>query len=536
MVLALLALAPAASAHAVLLDSVPGDGVTTQATVTEVTMAWSETIRVAFGGIKVWGPDGNRVDAGGAKADGMVVRAQVDAATPGTYAVSYRLVSGDGHPVRGVVTFSVRKKSSGTAIRKAHDASEGSRPVEVAFGIVRGIGLLATLLLAGGVAFVAAVAPGARPRWSTWMLLGAIVAALASFVLDAANSGGFGVFEVLGRATVLKAELDNVWGRASIAQAAALLLVAAWLRIVELDDVRGRIRGTLVAAPAFLPLVAWSIGGHAIATDPVAVRLPLDLLHVFAAAVWLGGLVQLSSALRLGPVPVSHVERWSRVALVAVLVLVATGLYASYVEVGLSREAFIDTAYGRIVVAKALLLLGTMPLAWFNQRHNVPGLRDRLQDPDAVRRRLRAYVRGEVLILVFVVAATAALIQSPPARTQVPPKVIDATKVLASGASVQLVIEPAQQGENSVDAYVSNGSGGADEDVVKLALVASNEAHGIDGLKLPLLPSGPGHYTVPEQEIPFAGRWTFVISVQRGTGKLERTTLSGTIAPRTPAE
>jgi copper transport protein len=56
------------------------------------------------------------------------------------------------------------------------------------------------------------------------------------------------------------------------------------------------------------------------------------------------------------------VKRFSRLALMAVAVLVATGLYQAWREVG-SVSALMDTAYGRLLLAKVVVLLCVIGVA-----------------------------------------------------------------------------------------------------------------------------------------------------------------------------
>src|SRR5690606_8569937 len=125
--------------------------------------------------------------------------------------------------------------------------------------------------------------------------------------------------------------------------------------------------------------------------------------------------------------------------------------------------------------AKVLLLAGTMPLAWFNMRHNVPAIRRgrtlRGVDP---RPQLRRYVIGEIMLIVLVIAVTAALIQSPPARTQVQPPLIERVLKIRSGGSAQVIVDPARAGGNEVHVYVFDANKRLDDSVTDVKVVASN--------------------------------------------------------------
>ena len=521
-----------ASAHASLESMKPADESTVSKPIGAVVLQFDEGVSVAFGGTKVWGPDGDRVDSGAARVQGHAVRIPISSKARGTYAVSYRVVSGDGHPVHGAATFHVGEASvNDVSQRKALAASSSDPALERTFGITRGIALLALMLLAGGALFMFVIAPGTRIRGLGIALVVAPLMLACSYVLDAAISAGFSVSEAL-RGAVLQAEASTTWGRSVLIQLAALLLLAAYLRLIDRHRVRSPGRGVLLTVPAMLPVLAWSAGGHAIATDPVWLRLPLDMLHMLAAAIWIGGLVQLLVYLRIGAVSMEHVLRWSRVALASVIVLVVTGLYASYTEIGFSRAALLDTTYGRLVLVKALLLVATMPFAFLNMRHNVPGLRSgRTTTGVDARARLRRYVVAELAILACVIAATAALIQTAPARTQVQPPRIERFVTFPSGARAQLIIDPGTAGPNEIHVYVFTKSERVDEKVTRLKLTADGP-RGLQQLDLGLLPGGPGHWTVPRRTIPFAGSWKFVLTVDRGDFESETGSIRAEIGAR----
>jgi copper transport protein len=110
---ALLAPAGPASAHAALIGSVPAPGSVIGDSPTEVTITFSEHVSVVEGKVVVLAPDGKKI-SGSAVVTGAVLHIPVrKAAQPlGTYLVSYRVVSADTHPVGGAVTFSVGAPSA----------------------------------------------------------------------------------------------------------------------------------------------------------------------------------------------------------------------------------------------------------------------------------------------------------------------------------------------------------------------------------------------------------------------------------------
>jgi methionine-rich copper-binding protein CopC len=106
LVLLIIGSAPA-SAHAALIDSDPEDGSSLDAAPTMITLTFSEEIgNPAF--IAVTAPDGTKVRVSGVKAvDNTVTATVADIGEKGRYGASYRVVSADGHPVEGTLSYTV---------------------------------------------------------------------------------------------------------------------------------------------------------------------------------------------------------------------------------------------------------------------------------------------------------------------------------------------------------------------------------------------------------------------------------------------
>jgi hypothetical protein len=104
--LATLGLAAPASAHATLIGSDPANGAVVQTAPTVVTLTFDDALANFEPVVTVTGPDGTAYQTGAPTVDGAQLRSAV-AALPvaGAYTIAYRVVSGDGHPVEGTVSF-----------------------------------------------------------------------------------------------------------------------------------------------------------------------------------------------------------------------------------------------------------------------------------------------------------------------------------------------------------------------------------------------------------------------------------------------
>ncbi|HVL68298.1 MAG TPA: CopD family protein, partial [Vicinamibacterales bacterium] len=100
-----------------------------------------------------------------------------------------------------------------------------------------------------------------------------------------------------------------------------------------------------------------------------------------------------------------------RVAGVSVVVLVLSGIYATLDEVAVGVRGFVGSNWGQLVLLKVGLLAATLPLANANRLRNVPGVST---DPRRSLVRLRRFVALELVIVAWVVVATALLVYETP--------------------------------------------------------------------------------------------------------------------------
>ncbi|GAA4408197.1 hypothetical protein GCM10023168_25200 [Fodinibacter luteus] len=90
--------------HARLVGSAPADGSTVD-TATQVALEFNEEVNPDFVAVRVAGPDGAEAD-GSPVVDGRTVTQALAAELPaGAHTVTYRVVSADGHPISGSLTF-----------------------------------------------------------------------------------------------------------------------------------------------------------------------------------------------------------------------------------------------------------------------------------------------------------------------------------------------------------------------------------------------------------------------------------------------
>jgi len=107
---ALLFAAPAARSHAFLDHASPAVGSTVRQPPAAISIWFTQELEPAFSTIAITDQGGQRVDGGDAKVDARdqtLLRASLKPLPPGTYKVSWHVVSVDTHTTEGTFTFRV---------------------------------------------------------------------------------------------------------------------------------------------------------------------------------------------------------------------------------------------------------------------------------------------------------------------------------------------------------------------------------------------------------------------------------------------
>ncbi|QIZ01757.2 copper resistance CopC/CopD family protein [Streptomyces sp. S1D4-11] len=346
-----------ASAHAALTGTDPQDGSVLKTAPTEVTLSFSESIGLLDDSFRVLDPDNRRVHTGdpghaGDRSDTARVTLPKGLGT-GTFTVAWRVVSADSHPVSGAFTFSIGKPSA-IAPPVPVDAS-GNTVAGTLYDTARYFAYGGLALLIGAATFVLVCGfPGPVRRllltgW--WILAGSTVALLLLRGPYERGSGPADAFDP----SVLSETLTS---RPGLALLARLVLLGAAVFYPVREQARGRAVLALGGLLTVSLAVTWAVAEHASAGIQVPVAMVSSVLHLLSMAVWLGGLAALLTALYRSaePLPAAVVNRFSRLALASVTVLVVTGVYQSWRGLG-SWDALTSTSYGRLLVAKLVAVL-----------------------------------------------------------------------------------------------------------------------------------------------------------------------------------
>ncbi|MFY1633753.1 copper resistance CopC/CopD family protein [Solwaraspora sp. WMMB335] len=522
----LLPAAPA-SAHAVLVSTSPVlDSVLPNAPA-EVVLTFSESVREVPDRVRVIAPDGQRVDQGEPVFDGAVVIITVDQqSSRGTYLVSYRVISADGHPVSGGFTYSVGAPS---AVPTDESAGADTDPVvSTLVQVAKFFGYAGLMLIVGPALVLSMLWPRRLSRTGAgrvaWTGLGVLAAAtVAGIWLQAPYVTGGGLTDVDGAA--LRDVLGSGLGAALLVRLGVLAAAAVLLRPF-LAGADGRSDRILLGVLAVVGTFTWPLAGHPSASPVPAVSVVVDSAHLAGMAVWLGGLVMLAVFLlpraderELGAI----LPIWSRWAALAVCTLLLAGTVQALIEVG-TLEALISTTYGRLLLTKISLFVVVLAVAAYS--------RQLVRNRTAAGRpgRVRQAVIAELAVTVVVLAVTSVLVQTTPARTAIGED-LRATSGYFSATltsdiySLQVEVDPSRRGNNSVHLYAYTPEN-RPQPVIEWQATAALPAEGVEPIEIPLLPLTDNHAT-GEISLPTAGDWELRITVR--ISDIDQATVSTTV-------
>lgn len=506
--------APAA-AHPLLEVSTPADGDSVERAPSEVVLTFTEPPDLRLTAIRVVDASGGRVEAGGAApvaGQPSSVRVPLRGLVAGTYTVTWRTTSADGHTTSGSVGFGVGVPAPPVATAGGPEAPAST----VAGAGGRWLFYLGVVMLVGAAAVGVAVVRDVRTI-GRGALAAAWVAAAGGTVLT--------VFDQRARAEAsLGTLLSSSTGHKLAVQAAAVAVTGLAAALACLRPSRAAVAVTGAAASG--AMLARALAGHADASTVRWFTVGVQWIHLVSAGVWVGGLVWLLLAIRGGDPGRGRglARRFSSVAGWALAATVVSGSLRAVDEVGAWDRLF-STDFGVALVVKVGLVAALVALGALGRFRHVPAA------AEGRFAGLRRLVRGEVGLAAAVLGATAALAGFPPsalvatASTSRPAPAgtitVTGTDVAAS-VRVQLVVSPGLPGPNR---FVATVAGYATGEPLAATGVTLRFRHAdlpdVAGSTLDLTAAADGHWRGAGRGLSFPGRWTVTMAVQTATDAVE---------------
>jgi len=462
-----------------------------------------DTIELRFSeGVGVLGldwllPEGRRI-----VAEWRAIETTLRVAAPGeggagSYALIWRVVSADGHPVAGSLVFSVGHAS-------------GAAPPEVAQAsalpavVLRGICVAALILAVGFALFDRLVAPVGHAACRAAMIVAALVlpAGLSWLVAEGVLRLGLPA----GGALLVDALLSGFESPAHrsvilAALAAASAAGALW---------SGHLRWALVAWA--LAALSFAVSGHALSAPGWTAPL-LAMAHGAAMILWLGMLPPLALAMAKEARGVA-LRRFSRLALPAVLALIASGAGLVALRRGAPNLAASDWAV--LLGLKLALVAVMLGLALWHRQVAMP----RIDRAERVAPGRTIWVEAAVGIMVLSLAMRFRLAPPPALNTAL----AEPLHLHGTQAMTDVIPSATPPGRVGFTLVLSDPAFTPLEPrEVRVAL--TDAATGIGPLFATAQRSAAGVWDTDPITLPTPGPWQ--ISITLRIGDFEQTTLSG---------
>lgn len=454
-------------AHAYITNSNPGVNSELKQAPKQIEIEFNEQIEEGFHSIKVYNSSGERVDAGKTviqKNNARIMTAALKNNLPhDIYRAEWNAVSADGHPVSGVIPFSIGKAGG-----KLQEQTSSQAALHPEAAIDRGI-LYTALSLFIGTAFFHLFwyrnnkDSSKAKRTVKLLVISLCLTGLALIcqlpIQTKENAGGAwsAAFQPdYVKETLLKTAGGYVW---MIQISLFILLALSMIPLLKKKAFRSFAYWTAPLLFFFASLLAKAFAGHAAVIDEKAVGIAMDFLHLSAASVWMGGIAALvlllSSEWRKPDKTIAWetVRRFSPWAFASVGVLLFSGVLNGFFIIR-TFDSLFHTAYGKTLLLKIglfviMLVLGAVHV-WMTKFSR--------------KRSISATIKAEWALGIAVLFTTAVFtsLPSPPPPAPLP---FNGSETIGNGETLSLHITPNQPGKNEFQVIVTDHNGSLVKDI-----------------------------------------------------------------------
>jgi copper transport protein len=548
--------ATSAHGHATLLRTEPLAGSALDQSPQSVRLYFDERIEAVFNSLRVVDESGQRVDNQKPRAigEGDVLEVGLQPIEKGKYSVFWTVNSLDGHQVSGQFGFGLRSPPPSESDLHRGAAPDRGYVLAVSTALAKWAGLTGMVLWLGGLffwlwIFIPAIAsvpvhspeqnspiPGWSRRIRQAMGTGCIVtlaAQPAALVIQSMALTGLSTTNVLSPATLTVVLTTTSYGFWWALRVLLLLVLAGlcgwWFRPIRPGMAStkfvARSQWPLAAGCAFLGsamLLTYPLTGHARAVSgAMSIAVWSDWAHMASTVIWIGGLIPLFLGL-----PILNLEsasdralaravvmRFSTIAAICVLALLASGIYATWLHVPTWR-ALITTSYGRTLLLKLSLVAAILATAAVNRWSVLPGLRDHSRADDLPR--LRTLVAAESALGIAVLGVVAMLTGLAPSTAALPAKPLYWSR-LNQGVNVSLVLASNKIGRSHATITLQDSSGHSIRSARPVTVYERMLDMDMGLTTVETRPAPNGSYGA-DLDFPVTGRWQVSVEASGASG------------------
>ncbi|USK60114.1 copper resistance CopC/CopD family protein [Peribacillus asahii] len=361
-------------AHSHVIQSTPGEGEVLNTLPSTVSVTFNAPIQAAFYSLEVYNESEERVDADENVLEDNVLKNKLpNEVENGSYTLKWKVVSKDGHPTEGSLSFVVDVKPAEKPIEKEEIKQEETTveekiqpektTPEIGHTLTQSLLYGSLSLYIGVLFFHLKLLPNTvsfhinnQSKLLLWIsYAGLMLSILLSLPLQARSISG-SISDTLTLTT-----FGTVW----FVEVLLLffLLLSTWL----LRKASRKWAAALVILLLLSLMLAKSFIGHTMMASIPAAAITMNFLHLAAMSLWLGGLLAICLVL---PRAAKHVtnpderktvywqvlHNFSSWALIFVSVLLTSGVCSSLLHID-SMDSLLTTLYGQVLLVKVALTL-----------------------------------------------------------------------------------------------------------------------------------------------------------------------------------
>lgn len=483
-------------AHAVLVSSTPAQGERLGSSPVVMTLRFSEHVSKVVATLV--GRDGQAIPLSTEVFGDQIAIRLMEPLPRGAYALNWRTVSEDGHPVAASIVFAVGKE----AVMGGFADGTGSEVRLKILTLATKLGFYLASLFGVGGAFYCVWIAGTPPtrKLTLYVVVGWFCGLLLIGLVGLEERGlpftGLAAWEPWGAGM-----------QGSLARSIALVSVSLGLALAAQIDTTVR-RALSCVSLATLGL-AFALTGHASGAGIPGLSFIAVAAHVTAVCFWVGALPELYRL--LGPAETgqkSALCRFSTAIPDSVAIITVAGGYLAYVQLGTPR-ALLHTDYGTVLLVKLTLVVTTLALGAWNRivltRHVLGGSL-------SAARKMKIVIAAEIVLIVAVLVVTTFWRFTPPPRALALRPALASIHLHdpAAMATLSFVTEPDLTFDIDVSLQTTDFNQ-LDTKEIRLRMSATDGSAA--AFDVPLEKVSPGRWAARDFQAPCECQWTVRVDV-----------------------
>lgn len=510
-----------ALAHAFVIESTPAENEILSTSPSSIRIQFNESLQNGFHSIIVLDSLGKKVPLQKSqinKENQSIIGTKIIKKLPkGSYTMQWKVVSADGHPVQGVIPFSIGTSHNSLSMVKAETSNYIPKSDMI---FLRWLLFSSLALYIGGIIFNLFVYQARQDEvfqsirsWSKkviWLsLLGMFISLLLNLPLQTKIDAGVSWSEAFNVDLLTETLKQTSFGFMWVIQMACIVGLSITTYFASRNKSFYSYKNGALCILFFIALlITKSLTSHAAVSTHKIMAVSMDFLHLLAASIWIGTLFYLVFLLpkrrktAMDPIEKDSywhiINRFSFLAIGATALILLTGIYGSLLYVPTFYSLF-HTYYGKALIGKVLLFLMMLILGGFHyMKSKKRGNKD-----------LTRTITVEFGIGLVVMMVAAILTNLPTSMSS--PGPFKQTIVLDNGDTATLQISPNIAGVNAFKVVLKDSRGKSVTDVEKVQLTFTSLNTELDASNIDVPKQRQGVFQTKGMYINIAGKWKITV-------------------------